>query len=361
MSDKKMHRVDAPCGDDPGGTPLVSVIVPVYRVEAYLDQCVESIAHQSYANLDIILVDDGSPDSCPAMCDSWARTDARIRVVHKENAGLGYARNSGLDKAVGEYVCFVDSDDYLEYDAIRSLVSIALRDRSDIVLYGFQARDPAGAVVEVYVPTPPKRHFRGPEVVSSVLANVLSRDGEEGDWHLNWSAWSVFCRMEPITRSHWRFVSERDIISEDIYSLISLYGTVSSVSMCCEALYNYRQNPFSLSTAFRRDRLDQIDRFYAESVKLVRRRGYSERIVKCLGYPYQVHVIAAIKQLVNSRESLSAKYAMIRKFSHSPVLRCATEGMARGISVKRYVFMELLRHHMVLAVMILGIAQSRLR
>ena len=92
---------------------LVTVVIPVYNVEAYLDRCVQSVVNQTYKNLEIILIDDGSPDNCPAMCDAWAQKDKRIKVVHKENAGLGYARNTGIEHATGEYICFFDSDDYV--------------------------------------------------------------------------------------------------------------------------------------------------------------------------------------------------------------------------------------------------------
>lgn len=93
--------------------PLISVIVPIYKVEAYLDKCVQSIIDQTYRNLEIILVDDGSPDNCPQMCDAWTAKDDRIKVIHKENGGLSDARNAGLAIASGEYIAFVDSDDWL--------------------------------------------------------------------------------------------------------------------------------------------------------------------------------------------------------------------------------------------------------
>lgn len=101
--------------------PLISVIVPVYNVEAYLQQCVDSIRSQTYRNLEIILVDDGSPDRCGEMCDNYAAEDARIRVIHKENGGQAEARNIGLDAMHGEYVAFMDSDDWLVPDAIEKL------------------------------------------------------------------------------------------------------------------------------------------------------------------------------------------------------------------------------------------------
>ena len=93
---------------------LVSVIVPVYKVEGYLDECIQSIISQTYTNLEIILVDDGSPDRCPKMCDEWAEKDSRIKVIHKVNGGLSSARNVGLDEASGDYISFVDSDQKYE-------------------------------------------------------------------------------------------------------------------------------------------------------------------------------------------------------------------------------------------------------
>lgn len=103
---------------------IVSFIVPVYKVEAFLNTCVESIVHQfKDDNMEIILVDDGSPDSCPSICDEWVRKDNRIKVIHKVNGGLSDARNAGLEKARGEYVWFVDSDDWLKSDAIEILLA----------------------------------------------------------------------------------------------------------------------------------------------------------------------------------------------------------------------------------------------
>lgn len=104
--------------------PLISVIVPVYKVEPYLDKCISSIVNQTYKNLEIILVDDGSPDNCPAMCDAWAEKDSRIRVLHQRNQGGGAARNAGLDLASGRLIAFVDSDDYIAPDMYAHLYTL---------------------------------------------------------------------------------------------------------------------------------------------------------------------------------------------------------------------------------------------
>ena len=103
---------------------LISVIVPVYKAEPYLDKCISSIVNQTYKNLEIILVDDGSPDNCPSMCDFWSERDNRIRVVHQSNEGAGGAKNKGLDVAQGDYIGFVDSDDYIEAHMFEHLLRL---------------------------------------------------------------------------------------------------------------------------------------------------------------------------------------------------------------------------------------------
>ena len=109
----------------------LSIIIPVYRTEATLDKCVESVVSQDCHDMEVILVDDGSPDRCPALCDGWAAKDPRVRVVHKENGGLSDARNAGIDIATGTYVTFVDSDDYLADNTYRPLMD-RLEETGDI-------------------------------------------------------------------------------------------------------------------------------------------------------------------------------------------------------------------------------------
>lgn len=110
----------------------ISVIVPVYKVEPYLDKCVQSIVDQTYRELEIILVDDGSPDNCPAMCEAWAEKDGRIKVIHKTNGGLSDARNAGIAAATGEFIGFVDSDDWIAPEMYERLIDAIERDGSDI-------------------------------------------------------------------------------------------------------------------------------------------------------------------------------------------------------------------------------------
>lgn len=112
--------------------PIISVIVPVYKVEEYLDKCIESIANQTYSNLEIILVDDGSPDNCPQMCDEWANIDSRIKVIHKKNGGLSDARNAGMKIATGEYISFIDSDDWIDTETFSLIIEKIITTKAQI-------------------------------------------------------------------------------------------------------------------------------------------------------------------------------------------------------------------------------------
>ena len=113
--------------------PLISIIIPIYNVEDYLDECVQSVIHQTYKNLEIILVDDGSPDRCPQMCDKYAKLDNRIIVIHKKNGGQSDARNAGLKQATGDFLCFVDSDDFIDVTMCEQMLRYQQESDADII------------------------------------------------------------------------------------------------------------------------------------------------------------------------------------------------------------------------------------
>lgn len=117
---------------------LVSVIVPIYNVEKYLSKCIDSIINQTYENIEILLVDDGSPDNCGKICDEYSKKDSRIKVIHKKNGGLSDARNCGIDNSTGKYLFFLDSDDYIKNDTIEYLINLIIRDKSDIAISKIQ-------------------------------------------------------------------------------------------------------------------------------------------------------------------------------------------------------------------------------
>ncbi len=115
--------------------PVVSVIIPIYKVEEYIDRCIQSVLNQTESDIEIILVDDGSPDRCPEICDSYQLKDNRIKVIHKKNGGLASARNAGLDIATGKYIFFLDSDDWIDSNTLEELVRIAEEQDVDFVRY----------------------------------------------------------------------------------------------------------------------------------------------------------------------------------------------------------------------------------
>ena len=144
--------------------PLISVIVPVYKVEPFLPDCVESLRCQIYKNLEIILVDDGSPDRCGELCDRAAETDSRVRVIHKENGGLSSARNAGLDIAEGAYICFVDSDDFLDPDHLGAMYHALLDNSADLAACTSYPRVPEDAEYRSFQSTDASRST-GPSAV----------------------------------------------------------------------------------------------------------------------------------------------------------------------------------------------------
>lgn len=132
--------------------PKISIIVPVYKVEKYLERCIESILQQTYRNIEIILVDDGSPDNCPEICDKFAKMDKRIQVIHKPNGGVSSARNAGLEAATGEYIGFADSDDWIEKEMYESLLNTILETGTSVSVCASKKLE-NGRIIDNYIGT----------------------------------------------------------------------------------------------------------------------------------------------------------------------------------------------------------------
>lgn len=300
-------------------SPLVSVVLPIYNVEAFLDRCISSVVRQTYTNLEIILVDDGSPDQCPQICDAWARKDSRIKVVHKVNAGLGMARNTGIEHAAGQYISFVDSDDYLDPETIEDAVNHALKYSADVVLFGRKWINQHGEILKVGIPNPTKVYFSGKEVQECLLPDAIhggSTDTQNSN--LSLSACTAFFSMELIRRSQWRFISERENISEDTHSFIWLYQHITSAVVLEKAYYNYVQNTASLTQTFRPDRFHRIVASYKQTKALALlfdNRGIIEKRISEL---YLGFLIAAMKQIVACSEAASVKYRNISEIVNDP-------------------------------------------
>ncbi len=292
---------------------IVTIVIPVYNVEKYLNKAVASVINQTYKNLEIILVDDGSVDKCPQICDEWAKKDDRIKVIHKENQGLGMARNTGIENATGDYICFFDGDDYIEHDTIEKCVNVALKDKSDVVHFGHNGVLPNGKEVRRTVPDTPEAYFEGEEIINSFLPMAVSYDAATGEhWRVNLSACMIFCSLEIIRSSGWRFVSEREIIAEDFYSIFVLYRYIKRLSVIPEVLYHYTVNDSSLTHTFKSDRVSRLIVFYNAMVKESEAYNYSDVLKIRIKTVFLNNIIAAMKQIVASSLSLKEKLDLLR-------------------------------------------------
>lgn len=222
----------------------VSIIVPCYNVEQYLDRCLESIVNQTLKDIEIILVDDCSPDHVPQMCDEWASHDSRIKVIHKEkNEGLGFARNTGLEVATGEYVAFVDSDDYVEITMFSILYEKAKETQSDIVYCGLKKEISKNNFVDIK-DFNEETSFGKDELQDLSIRYIDPVIGPK----LFMSVWhSIYKRA---TIGDLRFYSERVVCSEDLPFQIAMINRADKVTYIPDILYYYCLNSGSLSNTF---------------------------------------------------------------------------------------------------------------
>lgn len=280
---------------------LVTVVIPIYNVEKYLNCCIESIVQQTYKNLDIILVDDESPDRCPQICDEWAEKDKRIRVIHKKNEGLGMARNTGIENAKGQYICFFDSDDYVELDTIEKSLDLALKEQAEIVIFGIANVDDTGKITGEYIPANEILCFRNVDVQEQLLPDLIDPRHKDAKYtNLCLSVCTCLFNVETIKKVNWHFVSERQNISEDSYSLIWLYKYIHTVAILPEIKYFYRKNETSLTQAYKSDRYRRIKAFYVDTMQMVEKQGFDGKIASRIKGLFLSFTIAALKQVVLS-------------------------------------------------------------
>lgn len=293
---------------------LISVVIPVYNVEKYLKRCVESVVNQTYKNLEIILVDDGSPDECPQICDKLSKEDERIKVIHKSNQGLGMARNTGIENATGKYICFFDSDDYVELTTIEKSYDSIKKNKADIVIYGLSCVNNNGEVISQMVPNMSKKVYEGDEVVNIFLPSLIAHNPVNGKKEgLNMSAWSCMYSMELIKKSNWRFVSEREYISEDFYSLLVLYKNVTSVSIVPEPFYYYCDNEQSLTHTFNENRYARVRECYEGMINVADEYEYPKVVRESLYSQYIGSTIGVMKLVVKSDMPKKTKVSNIKK------------------------------------------------
>ena len=215
-------------------TPELSIIVPIYKVEKYLDECIQSILHQTFTDLELILVDDGSPDACPQMCDAAAEQDSRVRVIHQKNGGLSAARNTGIEAARGNWLGFVDSDDFVAPDFYEKLYNAAVNADADCAVCSVQLTHEDGSRMD----TPPQwKVYGGGYTGEDVLKTIT--------WQNNAPyliAWNKLYRREVFRTL--RYPVGR--INEDVFVFAELFDTIKMVACVEQPLYFYRQRKDSI-------------------------------------------------------------------------------------------------------------------
>lgn len=303
---------------------LVTVVLPIHNVEKYLDRCMESIVGQTYTNLEILMVDDGSLDRSPEMCEEWAKKDSRIRVIHKANAGASEARNTGIDNARGDYICFCDSDDYIDIQTIEKCMARLTKYQADVAIYGVNFVNAAGEVTASHPPVVGEYVYRDEAVrdifLPELIAPNVRKDGRKSFYMTNWI---MLYSMDVIRRTGWRFASERHIYSEDVYSLLEFFAGVSMVAVVPEALYYYCENSGSLSRRYTPGRYERIRHFFSETQALCKRIGYSETIRHRTIRPFLAFTIAALKQELTSQRPFAERYQELRKTINDSLLQDA--------------------------------------
>lgn len=212
---------------------LISVIVPIYKVEKYLDKCIKSIINQTYKNLEIFLVDDGSPDRCGEMCNEYAKSDQRIKVIHKKNGGLSDARNAAINIAKGDYIMFVDSDDWIEINACETIIRIIEEHNSDIVCYGLRYIHELGGEDTYF-----KSSICGVISSSEAIGHIVNYSGGIGNY-----AWNKVYKNTLFYRIRYPVGK----VYEDSGTTYKLFHQAKKIYVTDKVLYNYLIRKGSIS------------------------------------------------------------------------------------------------------------------
>lgn len=267
--------------------PKVSVILSIYNVEKYIEKCVSSVLSQTFQDFEVIMVDDGSTDNCPKISDSYKEIDNRITVIHKENQGLGYARNTGLEAANGEYVCFFDSDDFFDKEMLSKMYSLAQRNSLDAIVCGFRRVDINGYPIkeqpEVETYTEIIGHKNNILHVLSIIEPL-----NKGRNNYSMSVCKAMFNRLFLIENNLRFKSERDFISEDMIFDIDFFLRANKVGIIPETYYNYRFNPESLTHKKKPDLYKRFKKQFEEVLNRLMAGGIYESELLNAAYRYLI-------------------------------------------------------------------------
>lgn len=303
--------------------PKVSIVVPMYGVEQYVDKCVESLLNQTLQEIEIILVDDGSPDRSGKIADSYAKKDHRVKVIHQKNAGLGPARNSGIKVAKGEYIGFVDSDDWVNTQMFAKLYEAATKNNSDIVVSGHC--DFTNGIV-----TRTKKHPLAGQTIKSKIEIMEIRKNLYGH-KLNddvveafpMSVWIAIYRAELFSEYHLEF---QEILSEDIIFNLSAYKYAKSITFTGDTDYCYRKDEqYSITQTFSEKKLLRYKDFLTMLAKMAQKEDDEDCIVRAkrTAIDYCRLYVGIVR---NSNSSFKKKKLYVKDFANTNEIKGCWEG-----------------------------------
>lgn len=278
-------------------TVLVSVIVAIYKVEDYLEQCIQTILDQTYRNIEVILVDDGSPDRCSAICDDFQKRDDRIRVVHKNNEGSVYARRTGLLEAKGKYVLMVDGDDYMDPQYIHNLVIEAEEDTADVVVDSFFVSFPDKEYVEkIYHKVGTYRGQNLTEIKKSIIYA-----GEYFKFGINPALWNKLFRRDKLLKCY-QDVPKQLTLGDDFSVSVPFMVSAECISIIdSNAYYHYRQRENSMVRAYDPKLIQKVENLLVYLTKIDVLLPYQEQ----LNYYYSWLLMSCLKNDALATKSVS--------------------------------------------------------
>ena len=266
----------------------ISIIIPVYNVQPYLERCIKSILKQTYSNWECLIIDDGSTDQSGQLCDIFASKDNRVTVFHKENEGLGLTRNYGIERATGDYICFVDSDDFLEEEALDYLVSTMAKEVCDLVIGNFYYLDKA-----VNLPLT-KGRYEGKSVEYEIISRMIGGQPGRNDY-LTTSACGKLYKREIIEEHNLRFLSERKLIWEDLVFNMDYLSECNSVYLSDKPIYRYCYNAVSLTHRYDKHKISKVIEMYEYMGKRILRFKAKEELSDRLNFNFLGHIRTCLK------------------------------------------------------------------
>ena len=297
---------------------LVSIVVPVYNIVKYLPECIKSILEQTYNNIEIILVDDGSTDASGELCNEYAQKYNNIKAIHRKNGGLGFARNTGIENATGKYVAFVDGDDFIGENHIKNLILNIVGSNSDASYGGYCQQ-----VGEAYIPKENPLSgeiYEGDDIRNVFLPHLCGKLKYNITDEVQMSVCMGIYSLELINKYKIRFHSEKELISEDLIFNIDFLEKASKVCINKSCEYYYRNTEGSLSKIFRTDRLEKQTIFLKYVIERTKKMGIFEKCEQRIYSTYLAWVRAIIQgeQQAYKRIGIKDSISNIRTICSNP-------------------------------------------